>query len=137
MWSVNQELTKFNIDDLRNPEEAKTYKYLKGLERKFKYKVEYETEILPYVVKRTYVPDFILSFADGRKMYIEFKGYLRRDDEKKLIAIKEQHPELDVRICFMKDNKMAGRKMRYSKWAEKHGIPYCFGVVPEDWLYGE
>lgn len=125
---------KIRIEQFKNGQEIDTYKLLKNRQRKYKYEIEYETESLKYTVDKTYVPDFILTFPDGHKIYIEYKGYLRRDDERKLVAIKRQHPLLDLRIVFQKNNRMTGRKFRYSEWADKHGIPYAIGQVPEEWL---
>lgn len=29
---------------------------------------------------------------------------------------------------------MTGRKFRYSDWADKNGIPYAIGSIPDEWL---
>lgn len=95
----------------------------------------YETEKLDYILTRNYVPDFVLSFDDGRKIYIETKGHLRQEDRAKMLAVKNRHPDLDIRIVFSKDNRLNKRaRSRYSDWAKRHGFPYAVGTLPTDWL---
>lgn len=86
--------------------------------------VEYETEKLPYVVKRNYIPDFILFDKFGNKVYIEAKGRFTSSDRTKMVAVKREHPELDIRIIFMQDNYLTKRKIkRYTQWAADNGFP--------------
>ena len=118
----------------KNGQELSTYKFLKSRQRKYRYRIEYETERIPYVIEKTYVPDFIVTLSSGHKIYIEYKGYLRKDDERKLLNVKRQHPDIDLRIIFQKDNKMPGRQLRYSTWARKHEFDYAIGVIPEEWF---
>lgn len=123
------------LEALRNPFEVRIYKDIKALTSQDKVKIEYESEEIPYTITRYYVPDFVLTWKDGHKVYIETKGYLRKEDADKMIAIKKQHPDLDIRILFEKDNRVSSRhKMRYSDWAKKHGYLCAFKDIPEDWL---
>lgn len=46
--------------------------------------------------------------------------------------VKEQNPELDIRLVFQNDGKV-GKRMRYSDWADKYGFPFAIGRVPKDW----
>lgn len=97
--------------------------------------IEYESERLPYVIAKTYVPDFIITLSCGRKIYIEAKGYFRPTDRIKMLAVKRMNPTLDIRIVFAVDNKLnKGSKSRYSDWCEKHGFPYAVGLVPKNWM---
>lgn len=97
--------------------------------------IDYETEKLEYKTTAIYKPDFIITFADGRKMYLEVKGYLSTDDRKKMLSVKEHHPDADIRFVFEKDNKLNKKaKMTYSKWCEKNNFPYCFKTIPNEWL---
>lgn len=96
--------------------------------------VKYESESIPYTVQRKYIPDFVVTTNNGRRVYIEVKGYLRREDEEKLLAVKRQNPDIDLRIVFAKDNKLVGRKSRYSDWANKHGFKYSIGEVKGEWF---
>jgi hypothetical protein len=98
---------------------------------------EYETLRVPFTVpakKRTYNPDFMLPNG----VIIEAKGKLDRDVREKMALVLEQNPTLDIRILFMRNNKIAkNSKTRYSDWCEKRGITYAVseqGHVPEEWL---
>jgi hypothetical protein len=98
---------------------------------------EYETLRVPFVVpakKRTYNPDFMLPHG----VIIEAKGKLDRDVREKMALVLEQNPQLDIRMLFMRDNKIAkNSKTRYSDWCKKRGIKYAVseqGHVPEQWL---
>lgn len=99
--------------------------------------LEYETETLGYTVSMDYRPDFILSFEDGRKMYIECKGYFSYKDRVKMQSVKEAHPELDIRLVFMRNSPSClgkGSKQKPSDWCEKYGFKYSIGVIPQDWM---
>lgn len=98
---------------------------------------EYETQKVKYVVPekiRTYNPDFILPNG----VVIEAKGKLDRDVREKMALVFEQNPELDIRMLFMRDNKIAkNSKTRYSDWCKKRGIVYAVnedGIIPQDWI---
>lgn len=91
----------------------------------------YETLELPYILHGIYNPDFIL--ANG--IIIEAKGLLDRDSKRKMVAVKKQHPELDIRFVFMKaDKKVPGSKQTHGQWATKNGFPWADGTIPEEWL---
>ena len=52
-------------------------------------------------------------------------------------AVIKQHPELDIRLLFQKDNIIAElkEKLRYTEWARKYGFPSAIGPqVPDEWL---
>jgi IS5 family transposase len=80
----------------------------------------------------SYTPDFVLDNG----VWIEAKGYLDGPDRTKLKAIRKQHPEIDLRLVFQRDNVIKGtkNKTRYSEWAEKIGFKWALGKVPKDWL---
>ena len=107
----------------RNKFEEKILKQLSRAKIVFKY----ESEKIPYVLARHYIPDFILTTKSG-KIYVEVKGYLRPEHKAKMVAVKKQHPEKDVRIVFYSKN------LKYIKWAERHGFKYGIGEIPKDWL---
>lgn len=102
----------------------------------------YETERLRYTIEAQYVPDFILLTKGGRKIYVETKGNGRSFDgpsRRKLIAVKREHPELDIRIVFYSDGKCGPKRkdgtfMRQSDWAAKHGFQYAIREIPGDWI---
>jgi hypothetical protein len=106
---------------------------------------EFEAGWVPYTVperKAKYLPDFkigktkILLEAKGR-----FGGFKSDNsgaqERQKLILIKEQHPELDIRIVFQDARKpiYKGSKTTYAKWANDHGFQWADrGVVPKEWI---
>jgi len=110
---------------VRNKFEARIYQQLKNAKVPFKY----ESERVPYVIAAHYIPDFILSTRLG-KVYVEAKGYLRPEHKRKMVAVKRQHPELDIRILFYSRNK------NFIKWAEKNGFRYAVDKIPTEWLEG-
>ena len=110
---------------LKNKFEAKIYEQLK----KSKLVFYYEEERFPYVLSRHYIPDFKIRTRTGY-LYIEVKGYLRPEHKAKMVAVKRQHPEIDLRILFYAPKK------EYIKWAEKNGIKYAISVIPQEWLDG-
>ena len=94
---------------------------------------EYERKKIPYVLTCNYTPDFILKNG----VMLEAKGHLSPDDRRKMLAVKKQHPELDIRFVFQAPyNKIyKGSRTTYAKWAEKHGFPWThFKSIPLEWL---
>lgn len=80
---------------------------------------DYETKKLDYILLKTYTPDFIID--DGRIM-LEVKGVLDQQSRSKMAAVKEQHPEADIRFVFAKPhNRCPGLKSTHAEWAERHG----------------
>ena len=74
--------------------EVKISDYLKELKVDFGYEcVKIEWEDLAY---RTYTPDFVLPNG----IIIETKGMFTAADRRKHLAIKRQHPNLDIRFVF-------------------------------------
>jgi hypothetical protein len=54
-----------------------------------------------------------------------------------MVAVKEQHPSLDIRFVFYRDNPSQlgrGSKSRPSDWALKNGFIFSIGEVPIDWF---
>ena len=97
-----------------------------------KIEYQYESEKLPYLIEANYIPDF-----KGGDIYLEAKGYFPPDQRRKMKAVKESHPDLDIRIIFQSpNNKISKRsKTTYAKWAEKNGFPWCaYYAIPVDWL---
>ena len=53
---------------------------------------------LTYIPKpRTYTPDFYIPETN---IYIEAKGHLDKGDRVKMLLVKEQYPDLDIRFVF-------------------------------------
>lgn len=116
-----------------------------GFERKIRANLEkakvdykYESMVIPYTVPESvhkYTPDFTLPNG----VIVEAKGYpFSAKDRKKMLFVKEQHPEKDIRILFERDLCIRkDSKTKYSMWAKKHG--YIFhvspqGLIPSEWL---
>ena len=110
--------------------EHKLSTYLKENKCKFSYEsIKIEWEDLCY---RTYTPDFILHNG----IIIETKGRFLTLDRRKHLAIKKQHPNLDIRFVFENSRKKLrkGAKSSYAEWCIKHGFRYYDRIIPEDWL---
>ena len=81
---------------------------------------------------KTYTPDFFLSNG----VIIEAKGKLDLATRKRMVAVKAAHPTEDIRILFMKNNRISrGAKSRYLDWAAHRGFIAAVGPeVPDTWL---
>jgi hypothetical protein len=93
---------------------------------------EYETVEIEWLPKaKKYVPDFILSNG----VIVECKGKFDADDRAKHLAVREQHPEYDIRLLFQNaHNKLRkGAKMTYAEWCDKHGIEWAHKHLPREW----
>lgn len=92
----------------------------------------YESQKISYTLSSSYIPDFILS----NNVIIEAKGFLKPTDRRKMLAVKDQNPDLDIRFVFQRNNPLAkGSKHTYLSWAEKHGFPACvWPDIPPDWF---
>jgi len=105
--------------------------------RSKKVKWEYESEWLEYTLHKKYNPDFIVTTRSGKKLYLETKGKLTVTDRAKMRAVKEAHPDKDIRMVFMAPNNKLykGAKTTYAEWADNHGFPWCRGPkIPKEWL---
>lgn len=96
----------------------------------------YESLKIPYVIparNAKYTPDFIVG-----DVVIEAKGRFRTAaDRQKLILVKQQHPELDLRLVFQNANLpiYKGSNTTYRQWAESNGFLYSDkGTIPQEWL---
>ena len=98
---------------------------------------KYEPEKLAYYVERHYSPDLAVG-----TMIVELKGYFRQDAQRKMKAVKAQHPELDIRFVFQNASatvqgakkRKDGSKMTCKEWADRNGFMWAEGTVPEEWL---
>lgn len=96
---------------------------------KAKARFAYESEKIPYCIEGKYLPDFVIETPNG-KLYLECKGFFRREHKTKMAAVKRCNPSLDIRIVFYRKDKTNIR------WAEKHGFRYAFHTIPDLWLEG-
>lgn len=98
-------------------------------------KFDYERWRIPYVVPSSnhhYTPDFLLPNG----IFIETKGLWDSDDRKKHLLIREQHPDLDIRLVFSSSRSKIykGSPTSYAEWCEKHNILFADKLIPVDWL---
>jgi hypothetical protein len=94
---------------------------------------EYENLKLDYTIKAVYTPDFILPNG----VILEAKGYLKPEDRRKMLAVKKQHPDLDIRFVFQAPYNTLSKdsKTTYSEWAEKNGFPWAlYTSIPLEWF---
>ena len=94
---------------------------------------EYETEKLSYTIEHTYTPDFVLP----NYIYLETKGYWDAADRRKVLAVKRDNPDVDLRMVFQSPYNTISKKSKttYAKWCEKHEIPWtAYHEIPLDWL---
>ncbi len=113
--------------------EVKTLHFLqsKGI------KVKYESRRLPYTVpakQKNYIPDFELPNG----ILVECKGIFDRETREKMLLAIEQNPDKDIRILFMRDNRLSKQsKTKYTDWCRKHNMKCAvssLGHVPEEWI---
>jgi hypothetical protein len=125
---------------------AKKYGFKSGLEEKIaneltdkKADFGYEEDKIIYTIPESlhkYTPDFKIRKSEDRILYIETKGRWVTADRKKLKLVKEQHPELDIRILFQnaKNKITKNSKTTYGDYADKIGIPWAEKTIPDSWF---
>ena len=103
--------------------------------KKAKIKYGYEQIKFKYLIPASshfYTPDFVLFNG----VVVETKGRWILEDRKKLKLIKEQYPNLDLRIVF--NNSRAkirkGAKTTYAQICERLKIPFADKEIPADWM---
>jgi hypothetical protein len=124
---------RHNSRRYRSGLEKTVAEFLKTNQKRVRYEdLKIEWKDLRY---RTYTPDFVLDNG----IIIETKGIFDNEDRRKHIAIKEQHPELDIRFIFSNANAKLykGAKSTYARWCEKNDFLYAHRVIPEAWLKEE
>ena len=116
------------ISRFRSMFEAKLATQLKKLGCGF----TYEKLSIEYIKKSTYTPDFVLPNG----VIIEAKGVWMVEDRKKHLLVREQHPELDIRLVFQQANNKIrkGSKTTYGMWCDKKNIKWSNKVIPTSWL---
>lgn len=96
------------------------------------FRVEYEPYSLAYLMKGNYYPDFVLPNG----IIVEAKGYFDSRARAKMIAVKKNNPELDIRMLFMNSRTKVrkGSKLTYADWCEKYKFPFADGMIPLEWF---
>ena len=103
-------------------------------------RAQYEPDKIKFVqpaVDRTYIPDWKI----GEHVYIETKGKLDLETRKKMVWVKEQHPQLKFYILFQNAfNRITKRSnTTYADWCDRNGFEwghYPHGI-PEHWFEQE
>ncbi len=93
---------------------------------------EYESERIPYRKTHHYIPDFRLPNG----VFIEGKGRFTAADRAKLKAVRQQNPDIDIRLVFSRSSSRLSKtsKTTYGQWCEQHGFPYADKHIPTEWL---
>lgn len=115
---------------MRNAFERGLGAQLKRLGVPFEY--EPKDKRIPYRIEHEYWPDFYVA---GKDIFLEGKGRLDRDSKQKMLAVKAQHPELDIRFIFYSAHKkITGTKQTHAEWATRHGFLWCDRDIPKEWF---
>ena len=94
---------------------------------------EYESEKVPYTSMHHYHPDFVLP----NHTYLEAKGFWSPADRRKILAVKKDNPDMDLRMVFQAPFNKINKKSKttYAMFCEKHGIPWsAYHNIPLEWL---
>lgn len=101
---------------------------------KAKIPFDYETINLHYQIteQRKYIPDVILSNG----IIIELKGRFTAKDRKKMLLVITQHPDLDIRMVFMRPNNRLSKtsKTTYAMWCDKNNVKWANKYIPIEWI---
>ena len=100
-----------------------------------KIKFEYETTVIDYIKPETH-HTYTIDFTLPNGILIETKGRWVLEDRKKHLLIKKQHPELDIRMVFMRPNNRLNKNSRttYAQWCDKNNIKWANKYVPDEWI---
>lgn len=99
--------------------------------------VSFESTKIPYVTKHEYIPDFQITLKSGKTFFVEVKGHFRPEDKRKMAAVKQQHPALDIRMVFGSSGngpKGLQKNRRNLRWCERYGIPAAIDTAPAEWF---
>lgn len=101
---------------------------------------QYEVAKLDFIQpqqKRKYTPDFQIA----ENTFIECKGIFSADDRKKMLWVREQHPDKTFLLLFYNANQKLrkGSSTSYSDWADKNGFVWADWYkegrkIPDNWL---
>ena len=93
----------------------------------------YESEKLSYTISHNYTPDFVLP----NYKYLEAKGYWAPEDRRKILAVKRDNPDVDLRMIFQSPYNTISKKSKttYAQWCDKHDRPWTsYKDIPIEWL---
>lgn len=104
-------------------------KYRSGLEQAFANKDTqslflYEPYTIPYVIERSYKPDFV---NDEAKIIVECKGFFKAGDLQKYKSVRDCLPEgYELVFVLYDQNKRVrkGSKLTMGDWCTKEGLKF-------------
>ncbi len=86
---------------------------------------EYEPVKIPWIPHVVYYsPDFKVTMPNGEWFYLETKGRFDYASRSKMMQLKLQYPQLDIRMMFQRGENHVGNKktsITYNGWANKYG----------------
>ena len=98
-----------------------------------KTKFEYEKTVIDYIKPETH-HKYTVDFTLPNGILVETKGRWVLEDRKKHMLIKQQRPELDIRIVFQnpRGKIRKGSKTTYADYCDKNGIVWAEKEIPSD-----
>lgn len=112
----------------RSKFEAQIYNVARSSKKKLDF--EPKDAIISYITHHRYQPDFRLPNG----ILVEAKGHLDQHDRSKMVAVKMQRPDLDIRFVFMNARmKLSRHGKTYGEWATSAGFPWAEGAIPLEW----
>lgn len=109
----------------------------------YKIHFTYESCRLLYTIPSSthyYTPDF----NTHPYLKLECKGVgprygLTKECKQKMLLVKEQFPEIEIRFIFWDSNAITGNgkgrsKITYGEWAKLNGFKYSHKTIPEEWI---
>lgn len=113
--------------------EKKVYESIPSNQRGF-IKYEPQEPVVTYNTPSRYIPDFLLPNG----ILVECKGYFDARARSKMLRVKKQNPNLDIRFLFQRANNKLTKSpnsLTYWQWCDKHGFKYEEGdTMPQSWL---
>ena len=79
-----------------------------------------------------YTPDFLLPNG----ILIETKGRFVTSDRQKHLAVKQEHPDLDIRFVFSNSRARISKQSAtmYSQWCLRYGFKFADKSIPPQWI---
>jgi len=122
---------KKKVSELRSIFEDSVVAKLIFRQKQFKYE-PFSLEYVQPSKPRKYTPD--LELPNG--ILVEIKGFLTTEDRNKMVWVKQQNPDKDIRFVFQRSsNKIyKGSKTTYGDWATANGFIWASGEIPLTWF---
>jgi len=95
-----------------------------------------KSEICGDRIHHIYEPDFLVDTENG-SFLIESKGFLSSSDRTKMIEVKKQNPEIEIKFIFKTVTPLIGFKKPKTnvQWAIENGFDYSVGtLINKNWF---